>query len=412
MLVIDAPPLAQLRERRSAKWRTFAPDVLPLWIAEMDYPLAEPVAEALADAVRRSDTGYPAFGPELVEAVVGFAARRWGWAVEPDHVSFAADVSVASVELLRRVVSPGDAVVISPPVYHPFFSWVPEVGARLVEAPLRAAAEGWRLDLGMLESTFAAGARAYLLCNPHNPVGRVHERSELVELARLAAAYDVAVISDEIHAPLVLRGATHTPFLTVSDEARRHGFSVMSASKAWNLAGLKCAAIVTADAATREAARRLPEDVQWRTGHFGVLATIAAYTRGEQWLDAVLDALDTNRRYLAELLAAELPEAGYRIPEATYLAWLDLRALGWGDDPAAHLVDVARVALSPGPAFGSGSAGFARLNFATSRAVLDEAVERMARARAGSSNPPSQFRDAIPAADRVNPCRSDGRGRS
>ncbi len=380
MLEVTAPPLSELRERRSAKWRTFAPDVLPLWIAEMDFPLAEPIAAALADAVRRSDTGYPAFTPDLVDAVVGFAARRWGWDVDPGQVSFAADVGVASVEVLRRVVSPGDAVTISPPVYHPFFSWVPEVGARLVEVPLAHGAAGWRLDLDALEVAFAGGVRAYLLCNPHNPVGRVHDREELAALARLAARYDVAVVSDEIHAPLVYDGAHHTPYLTVSDDARRHGFAVLSASKAWNLAGLKCAAIVSADSATRAVIERLPEDVQWRTGHFGVIATIAAFRDGEEWLDALLRTLDRNRRHLRDLLAAHLPQVGSHVPEATYLAWLDLRSLGWGDDPSRLAVDAARVALSPGPAFGGAGHGFARLNFATGPDILGAAVTRLAAA--------------------------------
>lgn len=371
--MIVVPPLQELRLRRSAKWSTYPSDVLPLWVAEMDVELAEPVREALACAVRRSDTGYVGPAGDVAEALAGFAARRWSWEVDPGDVRLVPDVAVGVVEVLRRVVAPGDAVAFSPPVYPPFFGWVEEVRGRRREVPLTAQG---RLDLAALDEAFAGDVRAYVLCNPHNPLGRVHAHEELAQLARLAQRHGVTVLSDEIHAPLALPGARWTPYLTVSDEAREHGVALVSASKAWNLAGLKCACVVTAGSRMRESVR-LPEEVHWRTGLLGAVATAAAFRAGEEWLDALLGLLDANRALVGRLVADHLPAARHSPPEAGYLAWLDLRGLGWGDDPAGHVLEGARVALSPGPDFGTQGRGFARLNFGTSAEILEEAMHRV-----------------------------------
>ncbi|KUJ69687.1 aspartate aminotransferase [Streptomyces albus subsp. albus] len=378
---LPIPPLAELRRRRSAKWRTFPDDVLPLPVAELDFPLAEPIARALHEAVDRSDTGYAAPTRELADAVRGYARRTWDWRFDAEDVRTVADVGIGIVEILRRIVSPGDRVVISPPVYEPFSWWIREVGAQVVEAPLAAGPQGWRLDLDALERAFADHATAYVLCNPHNPMGLVHSREDLVALARLADAYGVLVLSDEIHAPLVLPGAEFVPFLSVSPEARRWGFAFHSASKGWNLAGLKAAVVITADPAPRRCVDRLSPHSLFRTGHFGVLATVAAFNEGDPWLAEVLEVLDHNRRLLGELLAERLPEVGYRHPRAGFLAWLDFRALGWGDDPAAHILSEAGVALNAGHRYGRAGLGWARLNFGCAPETLTEAVTRIAAVR-------------------------------
>jgi cystathionine beta-lyase len=380
MAMVEKLSLAELRQRTSAKWRTYPPDVLPLPVAEMDFPLAVPVAEALHAAIRRSDLGYARPSPELAESLAGFAARRWGWQVDPAQVTLAPEVGVAVVEVLRLLVRPGDRVVINPPVYDSFFPWLAEVGCRLVEVPLGQTVDGWALDLDAMQAAFQDGARVHLLCSPHNPTGTVHQRQDLERLAGLAARYGVTVLADEIFAPLVLPGRTHHPFVSVSPEAARHGIMFASASKAWNLAGLKCAAIVTADAATRRLVQRLPEELPWRVGHLGVLGSIAAFQDGEPWLEEVLGVLDHHRRYLAELLAARIPAIRYRPPDASYLAWLDCTALGLGDDPSAVFLARGRVALSPGPSFGRPGVGHVRLNMGTSRQILAAAVDRMASA--------------------------------
>ncbi|GGK87591.1 MalY/PatB family protein [Mangrovihabitans endophyticus] len=370
-MIIDS--LDHLRRRRSAKWRRYPDDVLPLFVAEMDVPLAPAIADVLRAAVESSDTGYAIPGADLGEAVAGFAARRWGWQVDPAKVTAVADVGVGAVELLRALTSPGDSVVISPPVYPPFFHWVQEAGAQLREVPL---ADGRRLDLAALETAFASHPAAYLLCNPHNPVGRVHTRDELTALITLASRYGVTVISDEIHAPLVLPGATFTPFLSLPGAADV-GVSLISASKAFNLAGLKCAAVVDG---TRSVASAFPPDARWRTGHFGVLATVAAFTHGDAWLDGLLGFLDERRTQLGTLLHDRLPWITWTPPEGTFLAWLDCRARPDEEQPARRFLDRGRVALEPGLRFGASGAGYVRLNFGTSAEILDEATQRMVRA--------------------------------
>jgi cystathionine beta-lyase len=376
-LPIDS--LAELRQRRSSKWRSYPADVLPLTVAEMDVNLAPPISEALAAAVRRSDTGYGHAVPALGRAVAGFTARRWDWEVDADQVTAVTDVGVGVVELLRALTRPGDAVAISPPVYAPFFDWVPESGARLLEVPLAHQADGWRLDLAALERAFATHPAAYVLCNPQNPVGRVHTPDELAALVRLARLYRVTLISDEIHGPLVLPGATFTPLLTVPGAADVT-VTVMSASKAWNLAGLKCATVVTASPRLAAVVDRFPPDTMWRFGHFGVLAAVAAYTDGEPWLDQLLVTLDQRRAQLSGLLADRLPMVSWHPPEATFLAWLNCSSIGPDDAARSLFLDRGRVALEPGLRYGAAGSGYARLNFATSADVLDEAVARMAAA--------------------------------
>lgn len=380
---VAADPIDVLRTRTSAKWRTFPPDVLPLPVAEMDYPLAEPIAQALHAAVERSDTGYSSGSRHVAEAFRGFAARRLGWDVDPARVTCTGDVGMGIVEVLRRVTTPGDGIVITPPIYPPFFDLVTEAGGTVVDVPMLGGIdEGWELDLLGIEAAFAGGARAIVLCNPHNPIGWVPGPETLSRLADIASGFGATVVSDEVHGPLAQPESPYTPFLEVSDAAREVGVAVTSASKSFNIAGLKSALVVTASERGDRVRESFPDEVEWRMGQFGALASIAAFQEGGPWLDGVLASLDDNRRLLAELLADELPDVRYRMPQATYLAWLDLSALRWGDDPAAHALEHARVALAGGPGFGASvGRGHARLNFACTPEVLSEAVSRLAEAR-------------------------------
>ncbi|WIE61116.1 aminotransferase class I/II-fold pyridoxal phosphate-dependent enzyme [Curtobacterium sp. MCLR17_032] len=378
------------RTRTSEKYTVYDADVLPMFVAEMDCALAEPVRDALVRAVTDGDTGYVGHGRALPEAFADFAADRWDWAVDPDLVRTTTDVSVAAVETLRRVIEPGDQVVVMPPVYPPFWDYVTEAGGSVTEVPLLAPAgiadpydttAGWRMDLDGVRQAFAEGARTVLLCNPHNPLGLVHDRQSLVALARLAAEWDAVVVSDEIHAPLVHADATFTPFLDCCPEAATLGVALTSASKAWNTAGTKCALMIGASDRARAWFDGMPVEVVERTGILGYTASIAAFSEGGPWLASLLAELAANRRILAEELGAALPGAGYRQPQASYLAWLDLRALPWGEDPALRLVDEAKVALSNGRDFGRQGIGHARLNFGCSEDTLREGLSRLAAAR-------------------------------
>jgi cystathionine beta-lyase len=369
-------PLERLRLRRSAKWARYPAEVLPAWVAEMDFPLAERVRTALAEAVELDDTGYAwPQGLGLAEAFAGFAAERLGWEVEPERVVPSSDVVGALAAVLREIAEPDDGVVINTPVYHPFFELIAELGCDLVEAPL---VEG-QLNPEAVERAFATGARALILCSPHNPAGTVPSREQLKALAAAAARHGAWVLADEIHAPLTLPGAEHVPFLTVSEEAAEHGIAFCSASKTFNLAGLGCAQIVTASERAAAVIERLPF-LATHCGQLGAIASVAAFRDGGGWLDDVIAVLDHNRSLLGELLAERLPEVGYTAPQAGYLAWLDLRALDLGEDPSETLLERGRVALNPGPSFGPQGAGFARLNFGTSPALLEEAVTRIAKA--------------------------------
>jgi cysteine-S-conjugate beta-lyase len=371
--------LSRLRRRTSMKWRTFPEDVLPLWVAEMDVPLAEPVARAITDAVALGDTGYPS-GTAYAEALAEFARKRWGWeGLAVERTAIVPDVMLGVVEMIKLVSAPGEPVVVNCPVYPPFYQFVGSMGRPVVDA--RLDGDG-RIDLASLEDAFRSVARrasrpVYLLCSPHNPTGTVHTAAELTAIARLARTYGVRVVTDEIHAPLVAEGASFVPYLSVP--GGENGLSLMSASKAWNLAGLKAAlAIAGSDAADDLA--RLPEEVGHGPSHLGIIAHTAALRDGGNWLDAVLSGLDDNRRLLKALLAEHLPGVRYEPAQGTYLAWLDCRGLGLGDTPATVFLERGRVALNCGTHFGVGGAGFVRMNLATSPELITEAVHRMTAA--------------------------------
>jgi cystathionine beta-lyase len=373
-------PIEELRRRHSAKWTTFAADVLPLPVAEMDVRLAPPIAAALRTAVDDSDTGYAGNPAALISAFAGFAERRWNWRVDDNDVRLCADVAVGVVEILRRITVPGERVLIMPPVYPRFYAWLHETGLQPVEVALRELEDGGRLDLDGIAAALESGVRVVMLCNPHNPTGRVHTASELHSLAELAANYGALVLSDEIHAPLTFVGTEFSPYLTLSDAARATGIALTSASKAWNIPGLKCALIVARPTHHERVFKGLPLGQAWGVGHFGLLASTAAFAHGEPWLDDLVAALESNLVLLRELLANEIPDIRLAELRASYLAWLDCSALALDAEPAQFFLENGGVALTPGRIFGFPGAAHARLNFACSPDILTEAVSRMARA--------------------------------
>ena len=376
---VDAIDLSVLRERLSAKYQYYDADVIPAWVAEMDFPMAEPIAAALHAAIDRSDTGYrSAVG--LADALSDFARTRWSWDIPTSRITPIPDVLTGVAQALAMFTEPGDGVVVNTPVYAPFFSTVRDVAHRvLVEVPMWRGDDGsYGWDLAGMEAAFARpDVTAFVMSNPHNPTGSVPSRETLAAIAELSDRHGVTVISDEIHGPLALPGHPHVPFMSVADDDA-DAVILVSASKAWNLPGLKCAQLVGTARTAQTITRRLPLEVTYGTGHLGAIAAVVAYREGGPWLADVLDIIDGNRSLLADLLAEHLPLAGYVPPQASYLAWVDFGAYGLGDDPAAAFLERGRVALSSGPTYGPGGEGYARLNIATSPAILTEIVRRLA----------------------------------
>jgi cysteine-S-conjugate beta-lyase len=374
--------LERLRRRKSFKWRTHGPDVLPAFVAEMDFDPAEEIKDAIRAALLDGDCGYPHVG-ELGAAFAEFAGDRLGWSPDPALVFAIPDVMTGITEVIQALTAPGAGVVINPPVYAPFFFRLELLGRRAVEAPLRAGPDGeYELDLAAVDAALAEpGVGAYLLCNPHNPLGRVWSAAELAGVAAACARRNVPLLVDEIHAPLVLPGSRHVPFHTVDHPAARQAIVFCSASKGWNIPGLKCGFAI---AGTPQSAELL--EARWDAllaSHHGVLASVAALRGARDWLDAVVAQIDANATALPGLLAQAGLAVGYRKPQASFLAWLDCRELGLGDDPAAVFLDRGRVALSHGPEFGTQGRGFARLNMGTSPELLADAVRRIGVAAAG-----------------------------
>lgn len=370
----------EARAASPLKWGMTEPGVIPAWVAEMDYAVAEPVLTALRDAIERGELGYPRFdlgGGELGEAYAAFAARHFAHEVDPRQVIPTVDVT-AGVRLVLDVLSPDRSPMVLPlPAYSPQLGLAEVTGRQQWDLPVTPDGDEYVLDLDHLDRLFADGARTLLLTNPHNPCGHVHTRAELEGIRDLALEHGARVISDEIHAPLVLPGSTHIPYLTLEGTADS-GVVVVAASKAFNTAGLRCAQVVTADRATRDRLVSGPIARNDSWSPLGVVAAIAAYRDGDEWLAALVRRLTEIRTLLGDLLAEHLPEARMRPLEATYLAWLDLRAYGHDDPAAVSLRGGVRAAA--GHDYQPGLPGHMRLNVATSPERLTEIVRRLGAA--------------------------------
>lgn len=381
---INIPSLADLQTHRSEKWRAFSHDILPLPVAEMDFPVAEPIRQILTEMVTTSDLGYLGPIPEMGTSFSGFAKRRWGWSVNPQYVRVATDVGVAVVELLRVFTKPGEKVLYSSPVYQNFYTWMRETQVEMVDAPLKvdpnsADGTGWSHDWDAIEAAYKSGISVHLLCSPHNPLGKVYTREELLRITALAKEYKVVVISDEIHAPLTFKEKTFIPFLALSEDSAAVGVTVTAASKGWNIAGLKCAIIVSQSEKMHEKLNELAPALHYRASLLGAFATVAAFEKGDAWLDECVEILDENRNLIANLISSRIPAIGYSIPHASYLAWLDMSNLNLGEDPGLALIERAKVAFNSGHIYGALGKNYVRFNFATSPAIITEAIERIAR---------------------------------
>lgn len=376
---LDALTPSQLRARRTMKWTLCPDDALPLWVAEMDYPTAEPIMSALRAAVEAQSFGYPISAGEsgLAAATADWSAGRYGWAIDPADVHVVADVMHGVRLALTHLTAPGDPVILTTPVYMPFFDIVELSGRPQVHVPMATDANGRAgFDLDAIDAAFRAGARTLLLCSPYNPLGRAFTTPELLALAEVVDRYGGRVVADEIHAPLVHGDRTHTPYAALSETTASHTITVASASKAWNLPGLKCAQVITSNAADRAAWHAIPIWDQVGVSTVGMAAAVAAYRDGGPWLSHVLAHLAGNQALLADAVA-QWPGVRLGGLEATYLAWLDLTALALEEEPATWLLREAKVMLNPGVPFRAEPLRFVRLNYATTRPILGDALSRL-----------------------------------
>jgi cystathionine beta-lyase len=336
--------------------------------------------------VDASDLGYLGSIPEMGTSFAHFAQERWNWEVDPLQVRIGTDVGVAVVEILRVIAKPGDKVLINSPVYQNFYNWLVETGMEKVDVPFTRTGsdEGsnnpWELNWPEIESAYASGIKVHMICSPHNPLGRIYTKEELLCFVGLAKKYNVIIISDEIHAPLTFKDSVFIPTLALGPDAESVCITVTAASKGWNIAGLKCAIIITQNEEMKEKMTHLPFALHYRASLPGAYASAIAFKEGGIWLDTVIAILDQNRYLIQDLLAATLPSVKYHIPQNGYLAWLDLTALNLGEDPGATLIERGKVAFNSGHFYAPQTSQYVRLNFATSPEIITEAIHRIRKA--------------------------------
>ena len=374
---IDALTTADLVAAGSLKWTTY-PNAIGAWVAEMDFGLAPEVSAAMADIIGRQLTGYAPMPmrSEIREATAEFLASRYGWEVNTGRVHQLPDVLTGFAAIMTHWLPKGSKIIVPTPCYMPFTDMPAAFGHELVELPMLADEAGWHVDLDGLDREFAAGARLLVLCNPHNPIGKVYSPAELTEICEVVDRHGGLVFSDEIHAPLTFSGVQHQPYAALNETAAAHTVTAMSASKSFNLAGLKCAQLVLTNRDHQHHFANAGHGLPYESTPIGMAANIAAFRHGGPWLAETLDYLEGNRDLLVELVGELLPGVQVRVPDATFLAWLDVCELGLAD-PHRKFLD-AGVALTDGAQCGQAGRGAVRFNFALPRPLLREAVERMA----------------------------------
>jgi cysteine-S-conjugate beta-lyase len=379
---IDATTAAALSARGSAKWAAAGPGGLGAGVAEMDFGAAPPILDALARLAADTNFGYlpPSMASELADACAEFTERRFGWRVDPALVHPVPDVIRALEIAITQFSRPGSPIVLPTPAYMPFLSVPVRLGRDIIQVPMHDDAGFYTLDLEAIEDALRAGGHLVIFCNPNNPLGRVFTTEEMRQLTDVVDRHGGRVFADEIHGPLVYPGNRHVPYASTSDTAASHTLTATSASKAWNLPGLKCGVVILGGQADQQRWEELGPFASRGASNPGVAANIAALRHGEEWLDEVLGYLNDSRQLLAGLLRRHLPQVRYRPPDGTYLGWLTCAGMDLPGSPGELVTERARVTVVDGPAFGAGGAGSFRLNFATPQPILTEMIERIAAA--------------------------------
>jgi cysteine-S-conjugate beta-lyase len=379
---IDATTIAVLRARGSSKWTAPGPDGFGAGVAEMDFGAAPAILDALAALSADANFGYlpPGLADQLAAACAEFQRRRYGWAVDPALVHHVPDVLKALEIAITRFSRPGSPVILPTPAYMPFLSVPGFLGREIIQVRMVEETGFFTFALDAIEDAFRAGGHLLIVCNPYNPLGRVFTAKEITQLTDVVDRHGGRVFADEIHGPLIYPGLAHIPYAATSPTAAAHTLTATSASKAWNLPGLKCAQVILSSEADRQTWEKMGFFAAHGASNPGVVANIAAYRHGEAWLDQIIAYLDDSRRLLAALLQRHLPQVRYRPPDGTYLAWLDCAAMDLPGSPGALVTDRGRVTVIDGPAFGDGGPGAFRLNFATPQPILTEMVEHIAAA--------------------------------
>lgn len=379
---VDGKTLEELRATWSMKWSDSSEQHIGAAVAEMDLGTAPAIQRSLRALVEREVYGYlPArLVEELGNACADWQQSAYGWAVRPDRILPIADVLAAFEIVLHSFSSPSRPIIVPTPAYMPFLNIPTGIGRETIQVPMRLDSQGgWCLDLEGIEAAFLAGGHVFMLCNPHNPTGHVHRRAELLALCDIVEAHGGLVFSDEIHSPLVYPGMDHIPYASISDLAAGHSITATASSKAWNTAGLKCAQVVIPNDDLLDKWRRVAAPSLYSASNMGAVASISAYRDSRSWLSGAMRYLEFNRALLLSRLGETMPEVFCYPPDGTYLAWLDFRSFGLGDNPSVELRAHTGVATSPGPAFGEVGKGWVRFNFAMPTPFLEEALTRMAR---------------------------------
>ena len=383
MADLDFDRVIDRRSTDSNKWRKFPPDVLPLWVADMDFPSPPAVVHALRQRIEHGFFGYLTERNDLPEVVAERVAKRYGWRVSPEAVVTLPGVIAGFNQALRALTRPGEGLLVQTPVYPPILRSAGNHGLRRDEHALTRGGDGrYGVDLAAFAGAIRGDTRAFLLCNPHNPVGRLYGRDELEGMAAACLRRDLWIVADEIHCDLLFDGRQHVPIASLAPEIEQRTVTLMAPSKTFNLPGLKCAVGIIPNAALRERFAAAAADLVAKINVLGYTAAVAAYREGDAWLEALLAYLTGNREFLVQQVRTTLPGVTITPPEATYLAWLDCRGSAAGRDPYTFFLERAKVALSDGVTFGPGGAGFVRINFGCPRPLLAEGLERMRAALA------------------------------